>query len=85
MNAEDCSRHSPYIDVDGPDGIYYPWVCDCPYPDEEPVDYMSVPGYDGSRLAQCQDCEGVFPLMGFMQTPQDLGECPNCGGPTEDV
>lgn len=85
MNAEDCLTHRQYIDVAGPNGIYYPWVCDCPSSDEETVDYMSVPGYAGSYLVQCQDCEGVWPLYGFGQTPQDMGSCPNCGGSIENV
>jgi len=33
MNAEDCPVHRKFIDVPGSCGIYYPWICECPYPD----------------------------------------------------
>lgn len=48
MNAEDCLLHRPYIDVPGPEGIYYPWVCECPDPPA-----CNDPECDGRR-----DCRG---------------------------
>ena len=38
MNAEDCEEHSSLIDIQGPDGIWYPWVCECEYEDDEDSD-----------------------------------------------
>lgn len=84
MNAEDCDLHRDRIDEPGGDGIYYPWTCEC-LEESWVFDPASVKGYDGSELVQCQDCSVVVPLLGFMRTPQDMGECPMCGGPVDNV
>lgn len=83
MNAESCLKHRDMIDAPGAGGIYYPWVCECP--DYEYLDPKDVAGYTGSELVQCRDCTVITPLLGFMRTPQDMGECPMCGGPVDNV
>lgn len=54
-------------------------------PENSEVDFDSDRAYDGSMLVQCSDCTAILPLLGFMRTPQDMGECPMCGGPVENV
>lgn len=58
MNAEDCLLHRPYIDVPGPEGIYYPWICSCPYPEHD-CDWVP----DGSGWgAECDICGEIVDL-----------------------
>lgn len=52
MNAEDCKKHRQYIDVEGPEGIYYPWVCECPRP--EPCGAVDADDWDA--CGDCEDC-----------------------------
>lgn len=52
MNAEDCAKHRHLIDQPGEEGIYYPWVCECPYPDHEHDWVKPISGWD----AWCDIC-----------------------------
>lgn len=77
MNAEDCPVHRGLIDLPGGNGIYYPWTCDCEDPDK-------VAWRNGfPNMAQCQNCDSVFPLVGDLSNPADEGWCCICEGPVE--
>lgn len=54
MNAEDCSVHRQYIDVEGPEGILYPWVCPCPRVEG----CGAVDASDWDACGDCSDCCG---------------------------
>jgi hypothetical protein len=43
MNAEDCPVHRDLIDRAEARGIFYPWICECPYP-ESVEDFHNVDG-----------------------------------------
>jgi hypothetical protein len=84
VNAEDCDIHRYWIDQPGTDGIYYPWVCECP--PRHPVDICEVhhmtreeeDACETLRRADVPACGNCIPQQIESHPTEDIIRCANC-------